>query len=83
LGLYDIISMNNFVMGINSIGQLFPAPIPYSEYPIHNSAWEGVAKSFQQAGKSLWFAIKDCTDTKTSGINAHNINRTQQKRTHA
>jgi len=56
--------MNNFVKGMGSIGQLFPPTIRPSEYPAQNSAWEGVAKSFSQAGDSLRRAIKECSDVK-------------------
>ncbi|MDR2718552.1 MAG: hypothetical protein LBB89_10895 [Treponema sp.] len=56
--------MNDFVKGMNSVGQLFPAPISYSDYPPENSAWECVADSFRQAGNDLKFAIKECSDTQ-------------------
>jgi hypothetical protein len=56
--------MNNFAEGMSTIGQLFPQPYPYSDYPRPNSAWNGVAKSFQQAGNSLKIAIKECSDAQ-------------------
>ena len=55
----DIKYMNDFAKGMNSIGQLFPDPVPYEDYPRPDSAWEGVAKSFQQAGNDLWAAIEE------------------------
>jgi len=51
--------MNDFVKGINTVGQLFPAPVPYPDYPSANSAWKGVANSFCQAGDSIRKAVKD------------------------
>lgn len=60
----DIIYMNDFAKGMNSVGQLFPSPSPYSDYPSPNSAWKGVANSFHQAGNSLRFAIRECSDAK-------------------
>jgi len=32
--------MSDFERGVNSVGQLFPATISYSEYPAMNSAWK-------------------------------------------
>jgi len=64
-GLCDIIiDMNDFVKGMNSVGQLFPTPSLYSDYPPPNSAWKGVADSFHQAGDDLRFAIKECSDAQ-------------------
>jgi hypothetical protein len=56
--------MNNFVKGMSFVGQLYPAPYSYSEYPSPDSAWQGVADSFRQAGDSLRFAIKECSDAE-------------------
>jgi len=56
--------LDDFAQGVGSVGQLFPAPIPYSDCPVAGSAWEGVAKSFRQAGKSLQFAMKECPDAE-------------------
>jgi hypothetical protein len=56
--------MNDFVKGMDSVGQLFPAPCSYSDYPSSHSAWEGVAESFRQAGNDLRFAIKENSDVK-------------------
>ena len=50
--------------GMNTIGQLNPAPIPYSYYPHHNSAWKGVAHSFKQAGNDIRHAIRECANAK-------------------
>jgi len=55
---------DDFARGVGSVGQLFPAPIPYSDCPSQDSAWEGVAKSFRQAGKSLQFAMKERPDAE-------------------
>jgi len=55
---------NGFERGVSSIGQFFPATIPYSDYPTTESAWKGVASSFRQAGDSLRFAIKKRSDVK-------------------
>ena len=60
----DIFGMNEFLKGVNTVGQLFPAPFPYSDYPLPNSAWKSVADSFRQAGDYLRFAIKECSDAK-------------------
>jgi hypothetical protein len=60
----DILGMNDFEKGVALIGQLFPAPCPYSEYPTKDSTWEGVAKSFQQAGNDLWYAMQKCSDER-------------------
>jgi hypothetical protein len=56
--------MNDFEKGMNSVGQLFPAPSPYSDYPSQKSEWKGVVDSFHQAGNDLWFAIAECSDAK-------------------
>jgi hypothetical protein len=56
--------MNDFFRGMDSIGQLNPAPYLYTDYPQQNSVWKGVADSFRQAGNDLRFAIKECSDTK-------------------
>ena len=56
--------MSDFVKGMDSIGQLFPAPCTYEDYPAPNSAWEGVAESFRQAGNDLRFALKEYSDAK-------------------
>jgi len=51
--------MNTFFRGMATIGELTPPPIPYNEYPLPYSEWHGVAKSFAQAGNSIWFAMKE------------------------
>ena len=56
--------MNNFIKGMDTIGQLFPEPYPLKDYPAQSSAWESVAASFRQTGDSLRRAIKECSDTK-------------------
>jgi len=56
--------MNDFSKGMNSVGQLFPAPYPYSDYPSNDSAWNSTANSFRQAGDSLRRALKDFQDAK-------------------
>jgi len=56
--------MTDFVKGMNSIGQLYPTPCPYSDYPPQNSAWKGVADSFRQTGNDLKFAIKECSNAQ-------------------
>ena len=56
--------MNDFVKGMDSIGQLFPSSGTYEDYPSTNSAWEGVAESFRQVGNDLRFAIKEYSDVK-------------------
>ena len=57
--------MNDFEKGINTIGQLFPPPYPYSAYPSRNSAWNDTANSFRQAGNDLRYAIKECKNAKS------------------
>ena len=54
--------MNSFVMGMNTIGQLFPIPYPYLEYPLSDSQWDGVANSFYQAGNSLRYVLKEISN---------------------
>ena len=54
--------MGDFAKGMDSIGQLFPAPSTYEDYPAPNSAWEGVAESFRQAGNDLRYALKEHSD---------------------
>ena len=56
--------MKDFEKGMNSVGQLFPPPYSYSDYPPVNSAWNGAANSFRQAGDSLWRALKDFSDAQ-------------------
>lgn len=56
--------MNDFSKGMNSVGQLLPSPCPYTEYPPPNSAWNGAANSFRQAGDSLRQALKDFSDAQ-------------------
>ncbi|MDR2964533.1 MAG: hypothetical protein LBU88_02030 [Treponema sp.] len=68
--------MTEFVKGMNSIGQLFPAPISYSDYPSPHSEWKGVANSFRQAGNSIWTAIKEFSD-------AQRENKQDTKKTYA
>ena len=52
-------SMNEFMRGMTTIGELSPPPATFDEYPPHQSAWQGVANSFAQAGYSLWLAMKE------------------------
>ena len=56
--------MSNFAMGMVTIGQLFPPPCPYSDYPLPGNAWYDVANSFRQAGRDLRFAIKEFSDAQ-------------------
>jgi hypothetical protein len=49
--------MNDFLRGMESVGQLFPDPIPYADYPRQDSAWRGAANSFYQAGNNLRAAM--------------------------
>jgi hypothetical protein len=56
--------MSDFAKGMNSVGQLFPAPCPFSDYPPPHSAWQGVANSFRQTGDSLREAIKEFSDAQ-------------------
>jgi hypothetical protein len=56
--------MNDFVKGMTSIGQLHPAPYPYSDYPPPNNAWKGVADSFRQAGNDLRYALNEAANAQ-------------------
>jgi hypothetical protein len=56
--------MSNFLRGMSSVGQLFPAAPSYSDYPSMNSAWQGVANSFHQAGKNIHIALKEFADAQ-------------------
>ena len=56
--------MNDFVKGMNTIGQLFPAPASYENYPVPGQAWKDVAKSFFQAGNNIRSAIKEAAPAK-------------------
>jgi len=60
--------MNDFAKGMNSIGQLFPSPIPYEQYPPSESAWQGVANSFKQAGDSIQTALNEFADAQRENI---------------
>ena len=51
--------MSEFLKGMSIVGQLFPPPYPYENYPLPNSAWRGVADSFRQAGNDLKFALRE------------------------
>ncbi|MDR1389565.1 MAG: hypothetical protein LBJ31_06260 [Treponema sp.] len=64
LNIPYILDMNDFSRGMSSVGQLFPAPPSYSSYPSKDSAWQGVANSFYQAGKNLHVAIKEFSDAQ-------------------
>ena len=59
-----ILDMNDFLRGMSSVGQLFPAPPPYSSYPAQDSAWRGVANSFYQTGNNLRAAMKEFSDAQ-------------------
>jgi hypothetical protein len=59
-----ISNMNDFLRGMASIGQLFPLPTPYLNYPSQASAWRGVANSFYQTGNNLRLAIKEFSDAQ-------------------
>jgi len=48
-----IIDMMDFIKGMDSVGQLNPAPGSYLDYPTQNSTWKGVADSFKQAGDNI------------------------------
>jgi hypothetical protein len=67
----DTMNMGDFAKGVNSVGQLYPAPTPYSDYPSPDSTWKGVADSFKQAGDAIWHAINECTDTKQENKQTH------------
>jgi hypothetical protein len=56
--------MNDFFRGMASVGQLFPDPTPLADYPSRDSAWQGVANSFYQAGNNLRAAIKELSDAQ-------------------
>jgi hypothetical protein len=56
-----ISDMNDFLRGMTSVGQLVPDPAPSSDCPAKNSAWQGVANSFYQAGNNIRVAIKEFT----------------------
>jgi len=68
---HDTINMGDFLKGVNSVGQLCPAPSSYSDYPHPDSAWKGVASSFKQAGDDIRYAIKECTDAKSENKQTH------------
>ena len=55
----DIVSMNDFVKGMSTIGQLSPSPNPYPSHLSQASAWKGVANSFRQAGDNIRAALKE------------------------
>jgi hypothetical protein len=59
-----IFDMNNFLKGVSSVGQLFPDPSSYSDYPSKISAWQSVANSFYQAGKNLHVAMKEVSNAQ-------------------
>gem|GEM_PF-7011687 len=71
---------SDFERGVSSIGELFPATIPCSGYPSVESAWEGVANSFRQAGDSLRFAIKKCSDDNRKDRQGGTICQTHELR---
>ena len=56
--------MNDFLKGMDSVGQLNPEPYVYTDYPSQKSAWQSVADSFCQAGNDLRFAMKKCSDAE-------------------
>jgi len=56
--------MNEFLKGMNTIGQLLPNPYPYSGYPARDAAWQDTANSFNQVGNSIKHAIKDFSDAQ-------------------
>jgi len=56
--------MNDFFKGMDSVGQLNPAPYVYTDYPPQSSAWKCVADSFRQAGDDLRFAMKKYSDAE-------------------
>jgi len=56
--------MNDFLKGMNTVGQLFPPQYNYIDYPVQISAWKGVAASFCQAGNSMVFALKEFSNAK-------------------
>jgi hypothetical protein len=57
-----ISDMNDFLRGMTSVGQLFPAPTPYSSYPFQDSALRGVVNSFYQTRNNLRAAIKEFSE---------------------
>lgn len=59
-----ILLMGNFIKGMNTIGQLNPAPISFNNYPPRNSAWNGVVNSFRQTGNNILSAIKENVNAK-------------------
>jgi len=56
--------MGEFIKGMNTIGQLLPAPSPYSNYPPPYSEWGSVANSFKQTGDDIRHAIKENNNAK-------------------
>jgi hypothetical protein len=62
----DILYMyvSDFLKGMASIGQLHPAPCPYSDYPPRHNAWKDTANSFRQAGNSLRTALRDFSNAQ-------------------
>jgi hypothetical protein len=57
--------MNDFLYGMETIGQLFPAVLRPSDIP-SISAWQGVASSFAQAGNSIRTALDECNAQRES-----------------
>jgi hypothetical protein len=57
-------NMNDFLRGMTSVGQLFPAPVPYTGYPSQDSAWRGVANSLYQTGNNIRIAVNEVTDAQ-------------------
>jgi len=63
--------MNDFVKGMDTIGQIFPDPYPFRNYPTQKSAWEGVSASFRQTGDNLRRAINECSSAKPESKQTH------------
>ena len=68
---HDIYNMNDFTRGMNTVGQLFPAPASYDGYPASSQAWKDVAKSFFHAGQNLCSAIKETAHAQPKGQQTH------------
>ena len=60
----DTERMNDFLKGMNTIGELYPPAIPLSDCPAAGSAWQGVAYSFFQAGNDLRFAMAELVNAR-------------------
>ena len=51
--------MNEFLRGMETIGDISPLPASYDKFLPKQSEWQWVANSFAQAGYNIWVAIKE------------------------